>query len=37
MEYQLQKLIGEKRFKEAADIRKKIQTKIEEAKQKSEN
>jgi hypothetical protein len=37
MEYQLTKLIMEKRYKEAASIKKKIQTKIDEAKQKTEN
>lgn len=37
MEYQLQKLINEKRYKEASSIKKKILIKIEEAKVKNEN
>ena len=37
MEYQLTKLINEKRYKEAAAIKKKIQLKVDEAKQKTEN
>jgi hypothetical protein len=37
MEYQLTKLISEKRYKEAASIKKKILVKIDEARLKTEN